>query len=68
MTQMFNVIIEKGMDGYLLSDVVELPWCHTQARTMDELMERTRDAITIYLDVKIPEIMTTFIGIKKTEI
>ncbi len=38
----FNVIIEKGEDGYLLSEVVELPGCHTQAKNMNELIERTK--------------------------
>ncbi|MBI2110556.1 type II toxin-antitoxin system HicB family antitoxin [Candidatus Woesearchaeota archaeon] len=47
--QRFNVVIEQGEDGYLISDVVELPGCHTQAKTMDELLERTKEAITLYL-------------------
>ncbi len=68
MTQTFNVIIEKGEDGYLISEVVELPGCHTQARTMDELLERTKEAITLYIDVETPDIMTTFIGMKKVEV
>ena len=29
MTEKFNVIIEEGEDGYLISDVIELPGCHT---------------------------------------
>lgn len=45
----FTVIIEKGEDGYLLSEVVELPGCHTQAKTRDELMRRTKEAIMLYL-------------------
>lgn len=45
----YNIIIEKGEDGYLLSDVVELPGCHTQAKTLDELMKRTKEAISLYL-------------------
>jgi hypothetical protein len=49
MTQTFNVIIEEGEDGYLISEVVELPGCHTQAKTHDELIERTREAISLYL-------------------
>ncbi len=49
MVKKFNVVIEKGEDGYLISDVVELPGCHTQAKTMDELLKRTKDAISLYL-------------------
>ena len=50
--QIFNVIIEKGEDGYLISEVVELPGCHTRAKTMDELISRTREAISLYLKCK----------------
>jgi len=47
----FNVVVEQGEDGYLISEVVELPGCHTQAKTYDELMERTKEAISLYLKV-----------------
>ena len=46
----FNIIVEQGYDGYLLSSVIELPGCHTQAKTYDELLERTREAIELFLD------------------
>lgn len=45
----FNIIIEEGEDGYLISEVVELPGCHTQAKTFDELIKRTKEAISVYL-------------------
>jgi len=45
----FNMIIEKGEDGYLISEVVELPGCHTQARNMNELLARTKEAISLCL-------------------
>ena len=69
MPREFNVIIEKGEDGYLISDVVELPGCHTQAKTIDKLMERTKEAITLYLDAtKDIDTGTTFIGVKKLKV
>lgn len=46
----FNIIVEQGMDGYLISSVIELPGCHTQAGTYDELLSRTKEAIELYLD------------------
>lgn len=64
----FNIIIEKGEDGYLISDVVELPGCHTQAKTMDELLKRTKEAISLYLDEEDSEIVSNFIGIQKIEV
>jgi predicted RNase H-like HicB family nuclease len=48
----FNIIVEKGIDGYLISSVIELPGCHTQAKTYDELYARTKEAIELYLDEK----------------
>jgi len=65
----FNVIIEKGEDGYLISEVVELPGCHTQAKDMNELIKRTKEAITLYLrEQGNIEIETNFIGLQKIEV
>lgn len=69
MTRKFNVVIEKGENGYLISDVVELPGCHTQAKTMDELMKRTKDVISLYLKAKKDiDSETKFIGVKQVEV
>ncbi len=48
----FNVIVEKDEDGMFVSEVVGLPGCHTQGKTLDELMERTKEAISLYLKCK----------------
>jgi len=65
----FNLIIEKGEDGYLISEVVELPGCHTQAKDMNELIERTKEAIALYLKGKENiEIKNNFIGVQKIEV
>ena len=45
----YNILIEKDEDGWLVSEVVELPGCHTQAKTMDQLIEWTKEAIKAYL-------------------
>ena len=45
------MIVERDEAGYYVADVIELPGCHTQARSMDELMERLRGAIDLYLEV-----------------
>ncbi len=44
----YTIIVEKDEDGWLVSEVVELPGCHTQAKTMDELLVRTKEAIQAY--------------------
>lgn len=46
----FNIIIERGEDGYLISEVVELPGCHTQAKDLNELVKRTKEAIALCLE------------------
>ncbi|KHO53942.1 MAG: hypothetical protein QT09_C0008G0045 [archaeon GW2011_AR18] len=63
------VLIEQGEDGYLISSVVELPGCHTQAKTLDQLMERTKEVIQLYLKCKDPvDTEVKFIGLQKVEV
>lgn len=49
--QQFRVIIERDEDGYFVASVPVLPGCHTQAKTLAELTNRTRDAIRLCLNV-----------------
>jgi predicted RNase H-like HicB family nuclease len=65
----FNIIIEKGEDGYFISEVVELPGCHTQGKTIDELLVRTKEAIELYLEVVgLDFISNRFMGMQKIEV
>lgn len=69
MAQKFNVIVEQGEDGYLISDVVELPGCHTQARTYDELLKRTKEVIALCLSMKKPqEAKPKFLSLQQIEV
>ncbi|MGK7904975.1 MAG: type II toxin-antitoxin system HicB family antitoxin [Hormoscilla sp.] len=52
MNRKFNVIIEKDSEGYLVASVPSLPGCHTQAKSLDQLMERIQEAIELYLEVE----------------
>lgn len=66
MAKEFTVVIEEGEDGYLISEVLELPGCHTQAKTLDELLKRTKEAIKVYLGGPHEEVLSTkFLGIQK---
>ena len=58
MTRKYNIIIEKDEEGWLISEVVELPGCHTQAKTMDSLIARTKEAIQAYLETTEPFYMS----------
>ena len=48
----FSVVVEKDEDGYYVASVPELPGCHTQAKTLDAVMERIKEAIEVYLEVE----------------
>ncbi len=48
----FDVIVERDEDGYYVATVPALAGCHTQARSLDELMERVKEAIALCLEVE----------------
>ncbi len=50
MSQEFSVIIERDADGYFVASVPSLKGCHTQAKSLDELMERIKEAISLCLE------------------
>ena len=52
MAQEFTVVIERDEEGYLVGSVPTLKGCHTQARSMDELIERLKEAIQLCLEVQ----------------
>ena len=52
MSREFSVVIERDEEGYLVASVPSLPGCHTQARSLDELMDRVREAISLCLEVQ----------------
>lgn len=47
----FTVIIEQDKQGYFIAEVPELAGCHTQAKSLDALLERTKEAIQLCLEV-----------------
>ena len=65
----FSVIVERDEDGYYVASVPELPGCHTQARSLDKLMERVREAIELCLEVERESSPTTeFIGVQRVAV
>ncbi|MDO9289667.1 MAG: type II toxin-antitoxin system HicB family antitoxin [Thermodesulfovibrionales bacterium] len=66
MAKEFTVIIEKDEEGYFIAEVPELKGCHTQAKSLDTLMERIKEAIQLCLEVekkKYP--LTHLVGVQK---
>ena len=68
MTKIFNVIIERDVEGYYVASVPELQGCHTQARSLDVLMERIREAIELCLEVEEDSTGNEFIGVQRIAI
>ena len=48
----YTVLIEKDEDGYYVADVPELPGCHTQAKNLNDLNKRIKEAISVYLEAR----------------
>jgi predicted RNase H-like HicB family nuclease len=69
MSHDFDVVIERDSEGYYVATVPVLPGCHTQARSLDELSERIREAIELYLEVEgeAPEPLE-FVGIQRVTV
>lgn len=63
----FNVVIERDEDGFYMASVPALRGCHTQAKSLDVLMKRIREAIELCLEVE-PPVATEFIGIQRVAI
>ncbi len=70
MTKKYTLLIEKDEEGWLVSEVIELPGCHTQAKTMDKLIERTKEAIQAYLNEEgyTPEVVQEFVGVQTVRV
>ena len=69
MSRDFNVIIERDSEGFYVGSVPTLRGCHTQARSLDELMDRIREAIQLCLEVEGegPEPLD-FVGVQKVTV
>ncbi len=69
MKREFNVVVERDAEGYYVASVPELRGCHTQARSLDELMERVREAIELCLEVQGEETEALeFVGVQRITI
>jgi predicted RNase H-like HicB family nuclease len=67
MKKKFNVLVEKDEDGYYVATVLTLPGCHTQARSMDQLLDRIKEAIEAYLESEKDIEISEFVGVQVVE-
>lgn len=69
MARSFDVVIERDEEGFYVASVPELQGCHTQAKSLDVLMERIREAIALCLEVQgEPSGRLEFIGVQRVTI
>ena len=67
MTREFSVVIERDEDGYFIGSVPSLKGCHTQAKSLDLLMKRIKEAIELCLEVE-QHVSNEFIGIQRISV
>jgi predicted RNase H-like HicB family nuclease len=67
-TREYNVVVERDEAGWYVASVPALPGCHTQARSLDELMVRVREAIEAYLDAGDPPSPLEFVGVQRISV
>lgn len=65
----FNVFIEQDEDGIYVGKVPELDGCFTQGKTVEEVMDRIREAIEVCLEADDEEINPArFIDVRSVSI
>jgi predicted RNase H-like HicB family nuclease len=65
----FNAVVERDAEGYYVASVPTLQGCHTQARSLDELMDRIKEAIELCLEVQgEPGETLDFVGVQRVRL
>ena len=69
MARQFDVVIERDEEGLYVASVPQLPGCHTDGTSLDELMVEIREAIELCLEVEGAQPANLeFIGIQRVTI
>ncbi len=69
MMREFDVVVEWDEDGYYVASVPGLCGCHTQAKSLDELVSRIKEAIELCLEVKgEPAEDLEFVGVQRVRV
>ena len=69
MSREFSVVIERDEEGFFVASVPTLPGCNTQARSLDEVMDRVREAIALCLEVETDSADgLEFVGVQRVRI
>lgn len=69
MAREYDVIIERDSEGYFVATVPALKGCHTQAKSLDELMQRVKEAVALCIEVEGPAPDSLeFVGLQRVRI
>jgi len=69
MLRQFDVVIERDEDGVYVASVPQLPGCHTDGTSLDELMVEIREVIELCLEVESQEPSNLeFVGIQRVTV
>ena len=67
--QTFLVLIKQDEDGIYVAKVPDIPGCYTQGKTIEQVMERIREAIQVRLESETEELTPLkFVGIQQVEL
>jgi predicted RNase H-like HicB family nuclease len=69
MAKEFDVVVERDSEGFYVASVPALVGCHTQARSLDELMIRIKEAIELCLEVQDEQAdQLDFVGVQRVTV
>lgn len=65
----YDVVVERDEEGLYVATVPALHGCHTQARSLDQLMARVKEAIELCLEVEGQDARRLeFVGIQRVAV
>ncbi len=66
MIRELNVVIERDLDGFFVASVPSLRGCHTQAKSLDILIDRIQEAALLCIEFEdLQGEKLEFVGIQK---
>ena len=69
MNREFDGVVERDEEGFYVASVPALRGCHTQAKSLDKLMSRVREAIELCLEIEgEPAAALEFVGVQRIRI
>ncbi|MEX2598573.1 MAG: type II toxin-antitoxin system HicB family antitoxin [Dehalococcoidia bacterium] len=65
-----TLVIERDADGFYVGSVPQLKGCHSQGRSLDELMERMKEVVQLCLEDREEEadLGLEFVGVQRIEV